>query len=100
MQQDRNYRYAPTFAGGSYGSRRSQYASEQYPTCKDCCENNDGCTGGDGGKGCAGGMTEPMVLAMAYVLSPPFEKLYAPAEAIKNGTLFMKLNLPYGGRSW
>jgi hypothetical protein len=45
-------------------------------------------------------MTEPMVLAMAYVLSQPFEKLYAPAEAIKNGTLFMKLNLPYGGRSW
>ncbi|MBR3967462.1 MAG: spore coat associated protein CotJA [Clostridia bacterium] len=41
-----------------------------------------------------------MVLAMAYVLSQPFEKLYAPADALKRGTLFMKLDLPYGGRAW
>ncbi len=92
MQQDRNYRYAPTFAG----ERRTLPAMEQLPSCGDCCEN------GGGGMNVAGceGKSEDMVLAMSYVLSQPFEKLYAPADAMKRGTLFMKLDLPYGGRVW
>lgn len=97
MQQDRNYRYAPTFSG-AYGSRRAQQVMEQYPSCNDGCGSNNDCeNNGSGGMGCEGG-AEPMVLAMAYVLSQPFRKLYDPAEALKNGTLFTELNLPYGGR--
>ena len=92
MQQDRNYRYAPTFSG----ERRAISVMEQLPSCGDCCENSGG---GTGGAGCEG-KKEEMVLAMAYVLRQPFEKLYAPADALKRGTLFMKLDLPYGGTAW
>lgn len=92
MQQDRNYRYAPTFSG----ERRSISVMEQLPSCGDCCENGGG---GTSGAGCEE-KREEMVLAMAYVLSQTFEKLYAPADALKRGTLFMKLDLPYGGRAW
>ena len=91
MQQERNYRYAPTFGG----DRRAVPVLEQRPPCGDCCANGGG-TSGAGGEG----KREEMVRAMAYVLSQPFEKLYTPAEAMKKGTLFMKLDLPYGGRVW
>lgn len=40
-------------------------------------------------------------LAMAYVPSQPFEGLYPAAEALRHGTLFTALDLPYcagGGR--
>ena len=96
MQQERNYRYAPTFSGDAYGNRRSQPVMEMNP-----CQNNCGCEGNEnGGMGCEGG-GENMVLAMAYVLSQPFEKLYSAEDAIKRGTLFMALDLPYGGkRQW
>ena len=92
MQQDRNYRYAPTCTGRAYGDRRSVSVMEQYPSC-----NGDNASGN--GMGCEGG-SEPMVLAMAYVISQPFEKLYSAGDALKNGTLFMGLDLPYGGRKW
>lgn len=94
MQQERNYRYAPTFGG----NRRAVPVMEQYPSCGGCCENGSGGTENTGA-GCEG-KREEMVLAMAYVLSQPFEKLYAPEDAMKKGTLFMKLDLPYGGRAW
>ena len=94
MQQERNYRYAPTLAGSAYGNRRSQPVMEMIPPYQNDC----GCEGNEnGGMGCEGG-GENMVLAMAYVLSQPFEKLYNPEEAIKRGTLFMALDLPYGGK--
>ena len=37
-------------------------------------------------------------LAMAYVPYQEFEDLYADDEALYNGTLFRKLNLPFVGR--
>lgn len=36
-------------------------------------------------------------LAMAYVPYQEFEDLYADDEALYNGTLFRKLNLPFVG---
>lgn len=42
-----------------------------------------------------------MALAIAYVPSQKFENLYPAADALRNGTLFADLNLPYcagGGR--
>lgn len=35
------------------------------------------------------------VLAMAYVPSQPFESLYSAEEALRRGTLFAALDLPY-----
>ncbi len=37
-------------------------------------------------------------LAMAYVPYQEFEELYSDEEALYNGTLFKKLNLPFLGR--
>lgn len=87
MQQDRNYRYAPVYSGGVSSGRRS--ASERTPDCRGNYPSDNGC----------GGNGETMVLAMAYVLNQPFENIYAPADGWKAGTIFMGLNLPYGGRS-
>lgn len=92
MQQDRNYKYAPTCTGRAYSDRRSVTVMNRYPSCNGETDNDAGI-----GMGCGGG-SEPMVLAMAYVLSQPFEKLYSAGDALKNGTLFMGLDLPYGGR--
>ncbi len=89
MQNDRNYRYAPTFAGGASCSRRQQTVREQQPSCNDGCES--------GMRERCGGTKEPMVLAMAYVVDQVFEGLYDPEDAHRNGTLFKGLNLPYGG---
>ena len=38
--------------------------------------------------------------AMAYVKEQRFEKLYSPAAALRNGTLFQVLDMPYcaGGK--
>lgn len=88
MQQDKNYRFAP----GVYPVNGGQ------PRCSECGNNliqpriprqarNESGNGNSGG----------MALAMAYVRSQPFENLYSPEEAWHRGTLFMDLDLPYGG---
>lgn len=42
--------------------------------------------------------TDNKSLAMAYVPYQEFEELYDDTEALYNGTLFKKLNLPFLGR--
>ncbi len=42
--------------------------------------------------------TREQSLAMAYVPYQEFEELYSDSEALYNGTLFKKLNLPFLGR--
>jgi len=93
MQQDRNYRYAPVYSSGISPSQ--QRARQGYREPVICCEEGQGGSGVTGG---CGGERENMVLAMAYVLSQPFEKLYSPEEAWNRGTIFKGLDLPYGGR--
>ena len=42
---------------------------------------------------------EGLSLAMVYSPCQSFEKIYEPAEALRSGTLFCKLNMPFmGGR--
>ncbi|MEE0967918.1 MAG: spore coat associated protein CotJA [Clostridia bacterium] len=87
MQQERNYRYAPTYSG--CGTARNQNSGNRgTPDCRGNYPEEWG--------GC-GGTREDMVLAMAYVLSQPFENLYTPAEGWRQGTIFCDLDLPYGG---
>lgn len=93
MQQDRNYRYAPVYSSGISPSQ--QRARQDYREPVLCCENGQG---GEASHGNCGGGQENMVLAMAYVLSQPFEKLYGLEEAWDRGTLYKALDLPYGGR--
>ncbi len=85
--QNRNYRYAPVFSAPE-SVRRGNNMQDARPNCQGLYPDSEGC----------GGVREPMVLAMAYVLSQPFENLYTPGDALKAGTVFMDLNLPYGGR--
>ena len=97
MQQDRNYRYAPCFRGERDNAARSRHAEEMREMPRSRCAGEvreaelSGCR-----DDCAKG-AEKMVLAMAYVKDQPFEALYTPEEALREGTLFMGLNLPYGG---
>ena len=56
-------------------------------TANDCCRTPEAQSG--------------KALAMAYVPSQKFENLYPAAEALRHGTLFADLDLPYcagGGR--
>ncbi len=88
--QERNYRYAPTFSGCS-SQNNSNGRAAGTPDCRGNYPNENtkyGC----------GGEKERMVLAMAYVLSQPFEKLYSPADGWRAGTIYKDLDLPYGGR--
>ncbi|MBQ8403624.1 MAG: spore coat associated protein CotJA [Clostridia bacterium] len=39
-----------------------------------------------------------MSLAMVYSPCQQFEKLYEPMEALRCGTLFSELNMPFTGR--
>ncbi len=48
------------------------------------------CTAGDG-------MPAAQPLAMAYVPMQEWRRLYTPADALKYGTLFEELNLPFLG---
>ncbi len=40
---------------------------------------------------------EPMVLAMSYVPVQKWQDLYEPEEALRNGTIFRELRLPFEG---
>lgn len=42
-------------------------------------------------------MTDPMVLAMAYVPSQRWQDLYEPEEGFPRGTIFRQLDLPFEG---
>ena len=85
MQQDRNYRYAPSCRGARGDMPRTLHTDDVREAYNPVCRED-----------CAKG-AEKMVLAMAYVKDQPFEALYTPEEALREGTLFMGLNLPYGG---
>lgn len=60
--------------------------------CYDCHGNGQGEQEGCGSQnGCN------MVLAMAYVLSQPFENLYPAEKGLGRGTIFADLDKPYEG---
>lgn len=40
---------------------------------------------------------DPMVLAMAYVPVQQWQDLYEPEEALRRGTIFRQLDLPFEG---
>lgn len=40
---------------------------------------------------------DPMVLAMAYVPVQQWQELYEPEDALRHGTLFRQLDLPFEG---
>ena len=86
MQQERNYRYAPGIFSGDTASPRCSARDRDYTRQCPSAERNE-CPEKDG-----------MVLAMAYVRSQPFDNMYPPKQAWDRGTLFMDLDLPYGGK--
>ncbi len=87
---DRHYRYPRRACPGGSArdtvpapSPRSQSLPQGHPPVENCL--------------CQG---QPISLAMSYVKVQPFEGLYEPCEALRQGTLFQALNMPYciGGR--
>lgn len=85
---DRNYNRYRT--GNPYGQRSDRPTASfgdcgyQHPNTENCLCTN-----------------QPISLAMAYVKDQPFCALYSPQDALKHGTLFTELYMPYcmgGGR--
>lgn len=80
----RSNRYPRSRAVGAFGQGADNGAQE--PACA-APDNNCLCDG------------QPLSLAMAYVKTQPYGKLWDEDEAWENGTLFPALYFPYeGGR--
>ncbi|MBD9208824.1 MAG: spore coat associated protein CotJA [Eubacteriales bacterium] len=63
--------------------------------CRSCGATDRSRGYGCGESGQGGGPS----LAMAYVPLQSFTDLYSPEEALRRGTLFRELYMPYGGGS-
>lgn len=57
--------------------------------------NSSNSCGSDKTNGCPATPTESVQLAIATVPMQPWEQPYDPAAALKNGTIFPSLNLPF-----